>query len=228
MFPRTMTASAALPPPPAQDDEARFTQAWAAQPRVDLGIAAGTAKVVVVKFNDWLCPSCKAYAMAYQPVFDKYEQEKPGAVKYVVKDWPWDANCNYTRTATIPGHEASCDAAVAVRIARDRSKEKIMVDWLFANQERLVEQDIAGGAAQSQQAIREKVAELVGVKTFDLEKPAKLTDIKRDVADGEALKIDTTPTYFINGVRIPNGQALPPQYFELALKIELARSGGKQ
>ena len=33
--------------------------AWAQQPRVDLGIPAAPAKVIVVKFNDCQCPSCR-------------------------------------------------------------------------------------------------------------------------------------------------------------------------
>jgi uncharacterized membrane protein len=226
LFPRTMTASAASPPQVAQDDLARFTQAWALQPRVDLGIAAGSAKVVVVKFNDWLCPSCKGHAIVYQPVFDKYEQAQPGAVKYIVKDWPWNTSCNSTLTATAAGHEASCEAAVAVRLARDRSKERAMVDWLFDNQERLIEQGRSGAVAEASQAIRVRLAELIGVGVFEREQAAKLADIRRDVVDGVAQKVDSTPTFFINGVRIPNGQSLPPQYFDLALKIELGKGGG--
>ena len=42
--------------PPTADAQRRFAAAWAKQPRVDLGIAADGAKVVVVKFNDYECP----------------------------------------------------------------------------------------------------------------------------------------------------------------------------
>jgi protein-disulfide isomerase len=227
LFPREMKASNVPPPPPPLDAQAQFAQAWAMQPRVDLGISPGSAKVVVVKFNDWLCPSCKAYALAYQPVFDQYEKTQPGAVKVVIKDWPWNATCNFS-AQSIPGHEASCDAAVAVRLARDRGKGEAMVSWLFANQERLDEQGRTGAGAQASHDIRAKVAELLGVKDLDRDYAAKLIDIRRDVADGAALRVVSTPTFFVNGVRIPDGQLLPPQYLDMAIKIELQKSGGKQ
>ena len=55
-----------------------FTNAWWQQPRVDLGIAPEGAKVVVVKFNDWLCPSCKYAHQFYQPIFDRRPRNRPG------------------------------------------------------------------------------------------------------------------------------------------------------
>src|SRR5689334_16531304 len=36
------------------EEEKRFSDAWVQQPRVNLGEPAGTAKVIIVKFNDWL------------------------------------------------------------------------------------------------------------------------------------------------------------------------------
>src|SRR5262249_17993180 len=70
---------AAAPAPVSQNVEDRFREAWDLQPRTDLGIPADGARVVVVKFNDWLCPSCKMMHIAYQPIFDKYNKESPGA-----------------------------------------------------------------------------------------------------------------------------------------------------
>ena len=59
----------------------------------------------------------------YKPVLDKFEQSHPGAVKFVVKDWPWNAKCNFNTGAgrCITG---ACEAAAAVRMARDRGKAK--------------------------------------------------------------------------------------------------------
>ena len=57
---------------------------------------------------------------------------------------------------------------------------------------------------------------------FDREYALKLPEIRRDIADGGVLGIESTPTYFINGVRLPNG-LMPAEYFELAIKLELAK-----
>jgi protein-disulfide isomerase len=193
-----------------------------------LGISPGTAKVIVVKFNDWLCPMCKGMALAYQPVLDKYQKSDPGAVKVVLKDWPWNTDCNFKAGRTLPGHEGACSAAVAVRLARDHGKGDAMIDWIFSNQERLDQLGVSGAGAQASQMIRDQVATQLGIKDFDHEAGPKTVDIRRDVADGSALNVTSTPTFFINGVRIPDGQTLAPEYFDLAIQIELKKAGAKQ
>lgn len=52
----------------------------------------------------------------------------------------------------------------------------------------------------------------------------KMPGIKKDTSDGGALQINSTPTYFINGVKLPTGQWLNPEFFELAIQIELKRT----
>ncbi len=227
-FPRE-GQQAAVPPaqPVPQNMEKLFSDAWAQQPRIETGVPADGAKVVVVKFNDWLCPSCKAAAMYYQPVLDKYQKESPGAVKYVIKDWPWNSDCNFN-VQTIHGHEGSCAAAAAVRMARDRGKADAMIAWLFDNQMRLDELGIKGGPGAAD-AVKQGAQQVLGVTDFDAEYAKKLPDIRRDVADGGALGVNSTPTFYINGVHAADGNnnMLPPQYFDLALKLEIAKGASK-
>jgi uncharacterized membrane protein/protein-disulfide isomerase len=189
-----------------------FADAWFKQPRTDLGIPADGAKVIIVKFNDFQCPSCRVTHEMYQPVLEKFEQSNPGAVKYVLKDWPWNTKCN-TNAQTL--HPAACEAAVAVRIARaqGKAKEREMEEWLFARQQPPATPDEVKAAAQK----------ILGISDFDQQYQQKLPDIRRDVADGVALGINGTPTYFINGVRLPQ---MPPAYFELAIQLELNKATG--
>jgi uncharacterized membrane protein/protein-disulfide isomerase len=227
-FPKEARQQAPAPAAVSADVEARFAEIWAKQPRVDLGVPAEGAKVVIVKFNDWMCPSCKAWEQAYQPVLDKYAQSNPGAVRLVFKDWPWNSSCNFKVPQTFVGHEASCDASVAVRIARDHGKAEDMISWLFANQQRLGESGRSGPAAINE--IRAKAVELAGGHVdFDHEYAAKLLDIRRDVTDGSLLNVNSTPTYFINGVRTADerGNSLPVLYFDMAIKCELNRPAAK-
>jgi protein-disulfide isomerase/uncharacterized membrane protein len=189
-----------------------FAEAWFKQPRTDLGIPADGAKVIIVKFNDYQCPSCRVTHEMYQPVLEKFEQSNPGAVKYVLKDWPWNTKCN-NNAQTL--HPAACEAAVAVRIARDqgKAKEHEMEAWLFARQQPAATPEEVKAAAQK----------ILGISDFDQQYQQKLPDIRRDVADGVALGISGTPTYFINGVRLPS---MPPAYFELAIQLELNKATG--
>jgi uncharacterized membrane protein len=205
---------AAAPAPAAEtiaaDVQQQFADAWAKQPRVDMGIPADGAKVIVVKFNDYECGACRQAENFYKPVLEKFEQSHPGAVKYVLKDWPWDVSCNFNSRSTIPGHEAACMAAGAARMAQDRGKFKEMTDWLYANQ------------GTSQTALKQAATNILGISAadFDREYALKLPAIKRDIADGGVLNVGSTPTYIINGVVLPSG-LIPPQYFELAISLEL-------
>jgi hypothetical protein len=232
-WPRAQAALVPLSP----DEEKRFTDAWAQQPRVDLGVPAAGAKVVVVKFNDWLCGGCKAMHEVYQPLFDKYEKEMPGAVKYVVKDWPWNSRCNFTVPQTFGGHESSCEAAVAVRLARDRGKEREMVAWLFSEQERLIALRLQPGTPAAAE-VKARATALLGLKPgeFEREYPLRLQAIRLDVADGVAQQVEVTPTYYVNGIKTTapvnhetgqGGQNLPPNYLDLAIRLELKKTPGK-
>jgi uncharacterized membrane protein/protein-disulfide isomerase len=206
--------------PVSSDYEAQFTDAWNKQPRVNLGIPASTAKVVVVKFNDFMCPSCKAYEMAYRPTFEKYETTNPGQVKLVLKDWPWNTDCNFNSPPTFPGHQNSCVAAAAVRMAHDRGKGEAMGNWLFDQQQKLIEMGNAGSGGP--ELIKSQLKQLVGSVDYDKEYPAKLAEIRRDVADGGALHVNATPTYYVNGVLITTKEgSIQPVMLDLAIKIEL-------
>lgn len=190
-----------------------FADAWFKQPRIDLGIPADGAKVIIVKFNDYQCPMCRITHEAYQPVLDKFEQSNPGAVKYVLKDWPWNTKCN-SNAQTL--HPAACEAAAAVRIARaqGKAKEHEMEAWVFAHQNPPASPLEIQGAAQK----------ILGISDFDRQYQQQLPAIRRDIADGVALGINGTPTYFMNGVRLPGN--MPPPYFELAIQLELNKAAG--
>jgi protein-disulfide isomerase len=140
-----------------------------------------------------------------------------GALQYVEKDWPWNTRCNAGTTQTFGGHEASCDAAAAVRLAADRGKREAMASWLFANQP---ETDAARKIMPDR--VRAKAAEMLDVKDFEAAYALKLPDIRKDVSVGQALGIHSTPTYFINGIRAVGADksTIPVHYFELALKYE--------
>jgi protein-disulfide isomerase len=215
-------------------EQKRFEDAWAAQPVIDLGIPKGTAKVLIVKFNDWLCGGCKQWQEAYQPILDKYQKEAPGAVKLVMKDWPWNDKCNFTMPQALGGHESSCEAAIAIRLARDRGKEPEMEAWLWSEQQKLVNMRMQSRTAAAD-AIKAKATSLLVLKPGDFEREfaVRLAAVRQDVADGNALKVQVTPTYFVNGVRTTTlidpqtrqgGENLPVVYMDAAIRFELKKA----
>ena len=188
-----------------------FEQFWDAQPRVELPVAREGAQVLVVKFNDYQCPSCAKTHLDYEPIFARYESSHPGAVRHISLDYPLDPECN--EQTPMGGHMGACEAAVAVRLARRAGRDEQMARWLYENQQNL-----------SRETIREALAEVAGVTDFDAMYDATLDDVKADIALGGTIAIEATPTFIINGVKIKGG--LQRQFFDAAIALELERAAG--
>jgi len=205
-----------------------FATAWFQQPRVTLPFDPGDARVLIVAFLDWLCRACRSTSQMYAPVLSRYAVSHPGAVKYIVKDWPWDPACN-PHTPFMQNHGASCTAAFAVRLARDRGNADAMIAWLFDHLDELTQMSPNDGMA----AIKEAAQRLLGIGDFDTASNDVRAAIQADIEAGIALHVDQTPTYFINGVRIPAARVpgappstsvnLPASSFDAAIAAELAR-----
>lgn len=179
-------------------------EAWLdAQPRVDLGVPANGARVVVVKFNDYQCPACRQAYLAYRGIERKYEEEFPGQVAFVSLDFPLEAECNQGGI-----HASACEAAVAVRLARARDRGPEMEEWLFANQDSL-----------TRDRVKEGLTEVAQVTDFDAKYAETLEDVRADALLGQKLQITGTPTFFINGIRITS--TLRAAYFDAAIAYEL-------
>jgi protein-disulfide isomerase len=199
------SAAATAAPVPTQDQRSEFERWYASQPRVPLIVPAEGAKVLVVKFNDFQCPACGQSYLQYKPIFAKYEAEHPGAVRLVLKDYPLNRDCNDALGQTI--HPAACDAAVAVRLAPS-SRVEAMEEWLYSHQ-----------PAMTSPSVRQAARDIAQINDFETKFPSTLGMVKGDVALGRQLGVKSTPTFFINGVKIEG--ALPPQYFDQAIAYEL-------
>ena len=73
----------------AEDQLAEFDKWIEAQPRVQLPVSADGARVVVVKFNDYQCPSCRQTYVEYKGILEKLKAD--GRVKFVTMDFPLDS-----------------------------------------------------------------------------------------------------------------------------------------
>jgi protein-disulfide isomerase len=198
-------ASGALPMP-TQDQRSEFERWYASQPRVPLIIPSDGAKVLIVKFQDFQCPPCGQTYLQYKPIFAKYEAEHPGAVKVVYRDFPLNPDCNAGVAQMI--HPAACDAAVAVRLAAERNRHDQMEEWLYTHQ-----------PAMTPPSVRQASRDIGNVPDFDAKYQSTLQAVKSEAALGKQLGVKSTPTFFINGVKIEGG--LPPQYFDQAIAYEL-------
>jgi len=196
-------------PEVSQDRRSEFERYFVSQPRIPLMVPNEGAKVLIVKFNDFQCPACGQSYLQYKPILAKFEAEQPGAVKMVLRDYPLNRDCNANVPQTI--HPAACDAAVAVRLATQHGKAVALEDYLYTHQ-----------GDMTPPMVRQAAHDIGGVNDWDAKYASTLSLVKGDITFGKELMIKSTPTFFINGVKIEG--ALPPQYFQQAIEYELAHA----
>jgi protein-disulfide isomerase len=201
--------STAPPPAPVQLPRATLNDLEAylsKQPRVTVPGTGGTgAAVVIVKFNDYQCPPCGATFRQYKPVLARLQQQYPGKIAFITKDFPLETECN---SVNLP-HPSACEAAVAVRLAREKGRAEAMEEWLFANQSTLTPERVKAGAAS-----------VAGITDFDARYVKTLELVRAEAAEGVRLAVKGTPTFFLNGILLP---IWPPEIFQAAIEWELRR-----
>ncbi len=185
----------------------QFEQYLAQQPRVPVVAASDGAAIVILKFNDYQCPGCGQTYRDFKPVLAKWAKQAPGKVKFIAKDYPLERECNQFVGQDL--HSGACEAAVAVRLAREKGKGEAMEEWLYANQ-----------PAMNPDTVKKAAASVGGVTNFDARYAATLELVKADVAQGAQLQISGTPTFFLNGMRLPG---LRGEFFDAAIAWELKR-----
>ncbi len=155
------------------------------------------ATVTVIEFSDFQCPYCRAAEGSVKQVRAKYGDR----VKFVYEDFP------------LGFHEHAMDAARAARCAGEQDKFWQYHDALFEDQSKLAVADLKAKAAKLGLDSHKFAA------CFD--KRAPDAAIKADQAQGQALGITGTPTFYINGRQLSGAQ--PPDKFAEVMDEELAK-----
>ena len=183
----------------------QFEEWIAAQPRMTVPISANGAQVLIVKFNDYQCPSCRQAYLEYKGIVAKYESAQyAGRVRFVTMDFPLESECNVGAV-----HPSACEAAAAVRMAKARNKGPEMEEWLFTHQEQM-----------TPQTVKNALRDIAQVSDFDAQYSTVLDQVKADAKLGRELGVSGTPAFFVNGIRVQGG--LRPVYFDALIAYELA------
>jgi uncharacterized membrane protein/protein-disulfide isomerase len=168
-----------------------------------------SAPVIIVKFNDYQCPPCRQTYELYKPLHEKWDRAAPGQVKWVTKNYPLEPECNAGVQRQV--HQFACEAAAGVMMAKQHNKGEALEDWIFANQPTLTLENL-------KQAIRD----IGAVSDFDTQYSRVLNDIKTDTQLGGLLGVNSTPTFFFNGVKIP---AQSPEVLDGLIAHTLKKAG---
>lgn len=195
---------------PSANAQSEFERWWLSLRRVTIPVPSDGAAVLIVKFTDYQCPSCGQSFVTDRPVIAKYQGQFPGQVKFVSKDYPLQPECN--ANVPRPIHLAACDAAVAVRLARQHGKGDALEEYFYTHQ-----------AMLTPMSVREYAQTLGGVGDFDTAYQRTIDQVKADISLGRLLGVHVTPTFFVNGVEVEGGMA--PQTIDMAIAYELRKAG---
>jgi protein-disulfide isomerase len=158
-------------------------------PLDDIPMGSATAPVTMIEYASMTCPHCAAFAVTTFPKL-KEKYIDTGKVKYIMREYPLDGL-----------------AAAAFMLARCGGPDKYypLIETLFAQQQKW--------------AIREPLPPLLAIakqagftqQSFEacINDQALLTKIQEMRDRGsQKFKVDSTPTFFINGERHPGAMSI--------------------
>jgi|SRR5579875_204064 len=167
-------------------------------------IGPADAKVTVVEFSDFECPHCQEMFSVLQQVIPEFPQ-----VRFVFKNFPLTQIHPWAMTAALAGRcvfEKSSSAAFEKFQAAD-----------FTNQASITPDTAWDQLTQYATAAAGITADALHACMTD---PATKAAVNADIAEGKALQVDSTPTFFIDGrPTFPSSRA----DFEEDIRFELSR-----
>lgn len=164
------------------------------------------APVTLIEYLDFECEACGAY----YPVIKQLASEFPDDLRIVTRYFP------------LPGHRNGLPAALAVEAAAQQGKYWEMHDILYENQR------VWGEKAIATPDVFEAYAQEIGldIERFkrDVASESTLERVNRDLESGDALGNQGTPSFFLNGQRLPNPRSFEEFRQLIQEEIDLARS----
>ena len=159
------------------------------------------AKVLIIEFGDYQCPSCRMFWKDIEPRLKK-EYIDTGKVKLVFRDFP-----------LMQSHPEALLAAMAVNCAGDQQKYWEYHDKVFREQYNKGDDVIRLKPADLKRWAKDiKLDPAMFDQCLDSEKYK--SEVLKDEADGQAAGVQGTPTFFING-RVMGGAQEYPEYKNL-------------
>lgn len=145
-----------------------------------------TAAVVIKEYSDFQCPACAA---AYPVVKDLLE-EYGDKVQFFYNDYP------------LPQHEYATDAAIGAQCAYDQQKFFKYHDTLFDNQDTWASSKTRSDAQEYFRTYAEDLK--LDMDAFEsCVTSQEIADrVNEDIAEGRALQVNSTPTFFVNGEKV--------------------------
>lgn len=150
------------------------------------------AKVTIVEFSDFQCPFCRTFwSNTYSQI--KRDYIDTGKVRLVFRDYP------------LSFHEAARPSALAANCANEQGRFWSYHDAIFAEQAKKGQGTIAYGVTELKEWARQVGMDMSRFIPC-LDSAKYLSEVEQDVADGSAVGVSGTPSFFINGKLIVGAQ----------------------
>ncbi|MEV4222751.1 thioredoxin domain-containing protein [Nonomuraea sp. NPDC049725] len=146
--------------------------------------SAADGKVTLVEFLDFECEGC----LAYYPAVEELREDYAGKVTFVARYFP------------MPGHFNGERAARAVEAAAAQGAFEAMYRRMYETQPQWGEKRVP--ADETFRGFAKDLGLDLAAWDKAYDDPATLARIRKDMADGRALGVQGTPTFFLNGTRI--------------------------
>lgn len=156
------------------------------------------APIQIVEFSDFLCPLCQQAARFETILLAGRRRE----VALVYKFFPLDTDCNASIQNNI--HPQACRVAAAAACAHAQGKFWDFHNLLFEKGPAYLAGDLEADAVKAG-------LDLAAFRAC-LGTGQGLAMVRRDIAEAARLGVNSTPTYWVNGVRILG--LIPPAAFE--------------
>ena len=167
-------------------------------------LGPSSAPLTVVLFSDFECPACKEEAKMLR---DNIVQTYPTQVHVFFKDFPLEQIHPWAKAGAIAGRCVYRENAASFWD---------YYDWVYEHQAEITPENL-----------KDKVLEFAKNKNLDtlqlgrcMDTKATEADVEKSAAEGKSLKIDQTPTLFVNGRRIPG--SIPWPNMKQLIDAELA------
>lgn len=139
---------------------------------------SATPKATLVEFSDFQCPACKSFEPEVESIISKYSS----TLRFVYRHFP------------LPQHKFSEKSALAAEAAGTQGKFWEYHHLLFPNQESFSD-ELFPKLANDLNLNAEKFK-------ADMASQSLLDKIRSDVAFGNTIGVNATPTFFLNGKKL--------------------------
>jgi protein-disulfide isomerase len=145
------------------------------------------APVTLIEFADFQCPYCKQEAGV---VRNQLMAAFPGQIQLIYMDYPLE-----------PIHPFARGAAIMGRCIYTQNNDSFWAyhDWIFQHQAEITAENLRTMALEY--AKTDKNLDTTAL-TACMTAPEPRAQVDRTIAMGDALKLNATPTFFINGRRL--------------------------